>query len=49
MRWAGHGACMGEKGCPFTILVKKKQVKKQFGRTGHRCVDDIKMGLKKQD
>jgi len=29
--------------------LKNKQVKKQFGRTRHRCVDDIKVGLKKQD
>jgi hypothetical protein len=29
--------------------LKNKQVKKQFGRTRNRCVDDIKMGLRKQD
>jgi hypothetical protein len=23
MGWARHGACMGEKGCPFTILDKE--------------------------
>jgi hypothetical protein len=49
MRLGGQGACMGEKECPFTILFKKKQVKKQFGRTRHRYADDNKMSLKKQD
>jgi hypothetical protein len=29
MRWAGNGACMREKGCPFTFLVKKKKKSKK--------------------
>jgi hypothetical protein len=47
MRWAGHGACMGEKGFTYTVLVGKNRNKGTIWKNRHRYVDDIKIGLKK--
>jgi len=38
MIWAGHVACMGEKGCIYRILVGKPK--------GKRWEDNIKMDLR---
>jgi hypothetical protein len=42
--WAGHVACMGERGV-YRVLVGKPVGNKPLGRTRHRWEDNIKMHL----
>jgi len=44
MRWAGHVACMGERG-GYRVLVGKPEGKRPLGRPRHRWVDNIRMDL----
>ena len=46
IRWAGHGAHMGEKSNEYRVLEDKPEEKCPLGRFGHRWENDIKMGLK---
>ena len=34
MRWAGHVALMGERGCVYRVLVGKTEGKRPLGRKG---------------
>jgi hypothetical protein len=45
MRRAGHMARMGEKRNVYRLLVGKPEGKRPLGRTRHRWIDNIKMGL----
>ena len=45
MRWAGHGARIGEERGLYRVLVVKPEGKKQLGRPRHRWVDNIRMDL----
>jgi hypothetical protein len=47
MRWAGHLAQMGKKRNVYRILVGKPEGKRPLGRPRCRCVDNIKMNLRK--
>ena len=44
MRWAGHVACMGERGV-YRVLVGKPEGRRQLGRPRRRWVDNIRMDL----
>jgi hypothetical protein len=46
MRWAKHGERMGVKRNAYKILMEKPEGKRPLGRPRHRCVDNIKMGLR---
>jgi hypothetical protein len=46
MRWAGLVARMGEKRNAYRILVGKPEGKRPLGRSRHRWVDNIKIGLR---
>jgi hypothetical protein len=46
MRWAGHGARLGEKGDACRILVGKPEGKRPLGRPRRRWVDNIKINLR---
>jgi hypothetical protein len=41
MRWAGHGAQMGEKRNAYRILVGKPEGKRPLGRPRRRWVDNF--------
>jgi hypothetical protein len=43
MRWAGHVACMEEKGIAYRVLVGKHEGEKSLGKRRHRWEDNIKM------
>jgi len=45
MRWAGHGARMGEERGVYRVLVGKPEGRRPLGRTRHRWVDNIRMEL----
>ena len=45
MRWAGHVACMGERGGVCRVLVGKPEGRRPLGRPRRRLEDNIKMGL----
>jgi hypothetical protein len=47
MRWVGHVAGMGQKRNSYSILVGNPDGKKPLGRFRRRCVDNIKMDLRK--
>jgi hypothetical protein len=47
MGLVGHVTRMGEKKNAYRILVGKPEGKRPLGRSRRRCVDDIKMDLKK--
>jgi hypothetical protein len=47
MRWAGHVARMGEKRNAYRILVGKPEGKRPLGGPRCRCVDNIKMDIKR--
>ena len=44
-RWAGHVACMGDKGGAYKVLVERRKGKTPLGRPRPRWEDNIKMGL----
>jgi hypothetical protein len=46
IRWAGHGARMGERRNAYRILVGKPEARRQLGRPRRRCVHNIKMDLR---
>jgi hypothetical protein len=46
MRWAGYVASMEKKRNASRILVGKPEEKRQLGRPGRRCKDDIKMDIR---
>jgi hypothetical protein len=46
MRWAGHGARMGEVRNVYRVLVGKPEVKRTFERPRRRWEDGIKMDLR---
>ena len=43
IRWAGHMACIWEKGDVYRVLVGKPEGKRPIGRSGLRIEDNIKM------
>jgi len=45
MRWAGHGALMGEERVVYRVLVGKPEGKRPLGRPRLRWVDNIRMDL----
>jgi hypothetical protein len=45
MRWAGHIACMGERGVAYRNLVGKPEGKRPLGISSRRWEDNIKMDL----
>ena len=45
MRWAGHVACMGERGGAYRILVGIRQESGPLGRPRRRWENNIKMDL----
>jgi hypothetical protein len=45
MRWAGHGACTGERRGVYRILDWRTKGKRPLGRSRRRWVDNIKMDL----
>jgi hypothetical protein len=45
MRWAGHGARMGEKMNAYRLLVGNPEGKRPLGRPRCRWVDNIRMDL----
>jgi hypothetical protein len=45
MRWAGHGARMGEKRNVYRLLVGKPEGKRPLGRPRRRWMENIKMDL----
>jgi len=45
MRWAGHGACMGEVRGVYRVLVGKPEGKRPLGRPRCSWVDSIRMDL----
>jgi hypothetical protein len=45
MRWAGHGAYMGERRGIYRVLVWTPAGKRPLGRPRHRWKDNIKMDL----
>ena len=45
MRWAGHVACMGERGGVYRVLVGKPEDTEKLGRDRCRWEDNIKMDL----
>jgi hypothetical protein len=45
MKWAGHGARMGEKRNVYRLLVGKPEGKRPLGRPRRRWVDNIRMDL----
>jgi len=45
MRWAGHGARMGEERGAYRVLVWKPKRKRPLGRPRRRWVDNIRMDL----
>jgi hypothetical protein len=45
MRWAGHGARMGEKRNSYSLLVEKPEGKIPLGRPRRRWMHNIKMDL----
>jgi hypothetical protein len=46
MRWAGHGARMGDKRNTYSILLGKPEGKRPMRRPRRRSVDNIKMDLR---
>jgi hypothetical protein len=46
MRWAGHVAGVVEKRNSYRLLVGKPEGKRPQRRSGLRCVDNVKMGLR---
>jgi hypothetical protein len=47
MRWAGHVARIGEKRNAYRILVRKPEGDRPLRRLRRRCVDNIKMYVRK--
>jgi len=47
MRWAGHGARIGERGGVCRVLVGKPEVKSPLGRPRRRWEDNIKWIFRK--
>ena len=45
MRWAGHVACMGERGGVYRVLVGKPEDTEKLGRDRCRWEDNIKIDL----
>jgi hypothetical protein len=45
MRWAGHAACMRERGVAYRVLMGRCEGKRPLGRTRCRCEDNIKRVL----
>jgi hypothetical protein len=45
MRLVGHVACMGEERGVYTVLVRKHDRRRPFGRPRRRWEDNIEMGL----
>jgi hypothetical protein len=46
MRWAGHGARMGEERKMYRVLVGKLEEKRPFGRPKRRWEDGIRIDLR---
>jgi hypothetical protein len=46
LRWAGHGARIGESRGLYRVLVGKLEGKRTLGRPKRRWKDNIKMDLK---
>jgi hypothetical protein len=46
MRWAGHVSCIGELRNVHTILVRKREGRRPFGRSRRRWEDYMEMALK---
>jgi hypothetical protein len=46
LRWAGHVARMGENRGAYSILMRKPEGGRPFGRPRHRWDDNIKMDLR---
>jgi hypothetical protein len=46
LRWAGHGARMGERRGVYRALVGKPEGRRPLGRPRHRWEDNIKMDLR---
>jgi hypothetical protein len=46
LRWAGHGARMGEGRGVYRVLVAKPEGKRQLGRRRRRWKDNIKLDLR---
>jgi len=49
IRWAGHVACMGERGGVYGVLVGKPEGKRPFGRPRHRWEDILRWVFRKWD
>jgi hypothetical protein len=45
MGWAGHVACMGDKGGVYRVLMGKPEGKRPLWRPWRRWADHIKMDL----
>jgi hypothetical protein len=45
MEWAGHVARMREKINAYSLLVRKPEGKRPFGRPRHRWMNNINMNL----
>ena len=45
MRWAGHIACMGERGGVYRVLVGKTEGKRPLGRPRLRWEGNMKMDI----
>ena len=45
LRWAGHVACMGERGGVYRLLMGKPEGKRPFGRPRRRWENDFEMDL----
>jgi hypothetical protein len=47
MRWAGHVPRMGENRNAYRILVAKPEGRTPLGKPRRRCVDNVKMDIKR--
>jgi hypothetical protein len=45
IRWAGHVACMRDRGGAYTVLVRRPEGKRPLERPTHRWEDNIKTDL----
>jgi hypothetical protein len=48
IRWAGHGARMGEGRSVYRVLVGRPECKRPLGRPRRRWEDNIKLDLRKR-
>jgi hypothetical protein len=49
LRWAWHGACIGESRCACRNLVGKPEGRRPFGRPSHRWEGNITMSVKEME